>query len=323
MDSKPECISLVIPCLNEEESLPVCLAAVDKVATQMNEEYGLTVEVILIDDGSTGGTLSVFRHAASRESDIIKVRWVSFSRNFGKEASLLAGFSRATGDYVAAMDADMQDPPSLLPKMYELLVSSGCDTVAARRATREGESPLRSSLSRKFYGVADHLSDTDYTDGERDYRLMRRPVVNALLEMGEYNRFTKGMFSWVGFTTEWISYDNVNRVAGKTKWSLRQLLGYSIDGITSFSAVPLTFAAKIGLGCCVVSAAMLIFIIARRLLFGDPVTGWASTICVIIFIGGLQLLFLGVIGYYLAKVYLETKHRPHYVVREQSDAIGE
>ena len=320
MEHAAGCVSLVIPCLNEEESLPTCLDAVRDVATSMNEKYGLTLEVILVDDGSTDGTLDVFRRAQSQESDVLVVRWISFSRNFGKEASLLAGFSHARGDYVAAMDADMQDPPALLPKMYELLVSTGCDNVAARRSSREGESPIRSALSRRFYGVADGLSDVRFVDGERDYRLMRRPMLNALLEMVEYNRFTKGMFSWVGFTTEWISYDHVSRVAGTTKWSLRQLLRYSVDGITSFSTKPLVLAAKIGLWCCVLSIVMLVLVIVRHLAAGISIMGWSSVLCVVIFVAGLQLIFLGVIGYYLAKVYLETKHRPHYVVREQSDA---
>lgn len=312
------CISLVVPCYDEEESLPSFLDAVAAVTQTMHKTYGLRFELVLVDDGSSDGTLRIMKRAGALLPSYVSSCWVSFSRNFGKEAALNAGLKRAHGDYVALMDADMQDPPSLLPKMYELMLEKDCDNVATRRATRTGESKIRSLCSRMFYRAADSMTDISFVEGERDFRLMKRTMVDALLQMDESNRFTKGMFSWVGFKTEWLSYENVNRVAGKTKWSFRELLSYSFDGITSFSALPLTLAARIGLLCCAAAVVLLAVIVIRYLVLNKALIGLPLLICAIIGFGGLQLLFTGVIGYYLAKIYTETKGRPHYIVREEN-----
>ena len=244
--------------------------------------------------------------------------YYSFSRNFGKEAAMYAGFCNARGDYVAVMDADLQDPPSLLPKMLELLESGDYDSVATRRVTRSGEPPIRSWFARRFYQLINHISDADIVDGARDFRLMRRSMVDAILSMSEYNRFSKGIFGWVGFRTYWLPYENIERVAGQTKWNFWKLCKYAIDGIIDFSQAPLSMASWCGIGMTLCSILAILFIIVRRLAFGDPVAGWASTICVIILIGGLQLFFLGIIGQYIAKIYLETKHRPHFIIEESN-----
>lgn len=310
-------LSVVVPCFNEEESLPLFLKELSSVAKKMEGEHSLAFEVILVDDGSTDRTLDVMKEQASAH-DSLAIKWVSFSRNFGKEAGLLAGLQHATGDYVATMDADMQNPPSLLPQMFEILQTEDYDNVATRRTTRQGEPPIRSFFARMFYRLVNRISKTEIVDGARDFRLMRRSMVDAILSMPEYNRFSKGIFDWVGFKTKWLPYVNVNRVAGETKWSFFSLLLYSIDGIVAFSTVPLSIASVMGTFFCIVAFIALIFIFFRALLFGDAVQGWPSLACIIIFIGGIQLLCLGIMGQYLAKTYLETKHRPLYIVRESN-----
>lgn len=318
MEHKRPDISIVVPCYNEEESLPLFLRELERVAEQMRQADDLTFEVVLIDDGSTDGTLATMKREAQRLPAHFTVRWASFSRNFGKEAALYAGLSHATGELVATMDADMQDPPSLLPEMYRIITTEDVDNVATRRTTREGEPPIRSLFARMFYKLINKISKADIVDGARDFRLMKRPMVDAILSMREYNRFSKGIYGWVGFKTRWLPYVNVNRVAGETKWSFFSLLLYSIDGIVAFSTVPLSIASVVGTLLCIVAFLALIFIIVRALLFGDPVDGWPSLASIIIFIGGIQLLCLGIMGQYLAKTYLETKHRPLYIVRESN-----
>lgn len=318
MEHKRPDISIVVPCYNEEESLPLFLRELERVAEQMRQTDDLTFEVVLIDDGSTDGTLATMKREAQRLPAHFTVRWASFSRNFGKEAALYAGLSHATGELVATMDADMQDPPSLLPEMYRIITTEDVDNVATRRTTREGEPPIRSLFARMFYKLINKISKADIVDGARDFRLMKRPMVDAILSMREYNRFSKGIYGWVGFKTRWLPYVNVNRVAGETKWSFFSLLLYSIDGIVAFSTVPLSIASVMGTLFCIVAFFALIFIVVRALLFGDPVDGWPSLASIIIFIGGVQLLCLGIMGQYLAKTYLETKHRPLYIVRESN-----
>lgn len=318
MEHKRPDISIVVPCYNEEESLPLFLRELERVAEQMRQTDDLTFEVVLIDDGSTDGTLATMKREAQRLPAHFTVRWASFSRNFGKEAALYAGLSHATGELVATMDADMQDPPSLLPEMYRIITTEDVDNVATRRTTRKGEPPIRSLFARMFYKLINKISKADIVDGARDFRLMKRPMVDAILSMREYNRFSKGIYGWVGFKTVWLPYVNVNRVAGETKWSFFSLFLYSIDGIVAFSTVPLSIASVVGTLLCIVAFFALIFIIVRALLFGDPVDGWPSLASIIIFIGGIQLLCLGIMGQYLAKTYLETKHRPLYIVRESN-----
>ncbi|MFR4568933.1 MAG: glycosyltransferase family 2 protein [Collinsella stercoris] len=318
MEHKRPDISIVVPCYNEEESLPLFLRELERVAEQVRQTDDLTFEVVLIDDGSTDGTLATMKREAQRLPAHFTVRWASFSRNFGKEAALYAGLSHATGELVATMDADMQDPPSLLPEMYRIITTEDVDNVATRRTTREGEPPIRSLFARMFYKLINKISKADIVDGARDFRLMKRPMVDAILSMREYNRFSKGIYGWVGFKTRWLPYVNVNRVAGETKWSFFSLLLYSIDGIVAFSTVPLSIASVMGTLFCIVAFFALIFIVVRALLFGDPVDGWPSLASIIIFIGGVQLLCLGIMGQYLAKTYLETKNRPLYIVRESN-----
>lgn len=317
-------LSAVIPCFNEEESLPLFLSEFDNVCSRMKESWpNLSFEVVLVDDGSTDDTLSIMKNAADNSSYGFSIRWISFSRNFGKEAALYAGLQHAKGDYVATMDADMQDPPSLLPQMYEILDTEDFDNVATRRKDRKGEPPIRSWFARQFYKLINHISKADIVDGARDFRLMKRPVVDAILTMSEYNRFSKGIFGWVGFKTKWISYENVDRVAGNSKWSFLKLFVYALDGIVAFSTTPLTIASLLGILLCFIALLMVIFIIVRTLTFGDPVAGWPSLICIVTFIGGVQLLSVGILGQYLAKTYLETKHRPIYIVRMSGESSNE
>jgi len=306
-------ITLIVPCYNEEASLPIFYDAVCEVAKQLNQ---YDVSMLLVNDGSRDRTLSIMRELAQKDE---RVRYISFSRNFGKEAAMYAGFCNAKGDYVAVMDADMQDPPSLLPEMVEILETQEYDSVATRRVTREGEPPIRSFFARMFYRIINKISDADIVDGARDFRLMKREMVDAIVAMCEYNRFSKGIFGWIGFKTNWLPYKNVERVAGETKWDFWGLFRYSIDGIVNFSQAPLSIASLVGLLLTVVSFAATLFVIVRRLIFGDPVAGWASTVCIILFMGGLQLLCMGIMGQYLAKTYLEVKHRPHYIVAETND----
>lgn len=306
-------ITLIVPCYNEETCLPVFDVEISKIVEQMR---GYTFEILYIDDGSRDKTLETMRQICERRA---YARYLSFSRNFGKEAAMYAGFSNATGDYVAVMDADLQDPPALLPEMVAILEKGEYDSVATRRVSREGEPPIRSFFARMFYKLINKISDADIVDGARDYRLMKREMVDVIVAMGEQNRFSKGIFGWIGFRTYWYAFENVERAAGETKWSFWKLLKYSIDGIISFSQVPLNIASWMGMLCTGFSLLAIIFIVVRRLLFGDAVQGWASNMCVIIFLGGLQLFCLGVMGQYIGKTYAETKKRPHYIVGECSD----
>ena len=304
-------LSLIVPCFNEQEALPIFYKETISVLQNMNTEY----EILFINDGSKDNTLSVLKEFAEKDNN---VRYISFSRNFGKEAAMYAGFCNVTGDYVAIMDADMQDPPTLLPQMISILENDDYDSVATRRADRKGEPPIRSWFAKKFYKIINRISDADIVDGARDFRLMKRSMVQAIISMREYNRFSKGIFGWIGFRTYWLSYENVERVAGQTKWNFWKLFKYAIEGIINFSQAPLTIASWFGITMTGFSFLALIVIILRKLIFGDPVTGWASTICVIILIGCMQLFCLGIIGQYIAKMYLETKHRPHYIVADSN-----
>ena len=316
-------ISVVVPCYNEEESLPLFLPALADVARTMQADHDVDFEVILVDDGSTDGTLTLMKRTSTTDAydkyAPLRIRWISFSRNFGKEAGILAGLEHARGDYVALMDADMQDPPNLLPQMYDILLEEGYDNVATRRVNRDGEPPIRSFFARMFYKLINHISKADIVDGARDFRLMKRSMVDAILSMREYNRFSKGIFGWVGFKTKWLPYVNVERVAGETKWSFFTLLLYSIDGIVAFSTAPLSIASVMGILLCFAALIGVIVIVIKTIAFGDPVGGWPSLACLITLLGGIQLLCLGIMGQYLAKTYLETTHRPLYIVRESSD----
>ena len=302
-------VTIIVPCYNEQESLPYFYQETVSVLQKINYDY----EFLFVNDGSKDGTLPILRELAAQDEHIT---YLSFSRNFGKEAAMFAGFCNASGDYVAVMDADMQDPPALLPQMLEILESGEYDSVATRRENREGEPPIRSFFARMFYRIINKISDADIVDGARDFRLMKREMVEVIVEMGENNRFSKGIFGWIGFRTYWLSYKNVERVAGETKWSFWKLFKYSIDGIVNFSQVPLSIASIGGIILTLVAFIMVIVVAIRKLIFGDPVDGWASLVCIITFIGGIQLFCMGIIGQYIAKIYLETKHRPHYIVLE-------
>ena len=302
--------SLIIPCYNEEQALPILYRSLWEVA----EELGKTseFEFIFVDDGSRDGTLRLLKELAAQDE---RVAYLAFSRNFGKEAAMYAGLKNARGDYVAIMDADMQDPPSLLPEMFRLM-EEGYDSVATRRVSRAGEPRLRSLGARMFYRVINRISDADIVDGARDFRLMKREMVDAVVAMSEYHRFSKGIFGWVGFRTCWLPFENVERAAGETKWSFWGLLKYSVEGIINFSQAPLSIASWCGIGLTGVSFLMVLFIVVRKLLFGDPVAGWPSLACIIVFLGGIQLLCMGIMGQYIAKTYMEVKGRPHYIIGE-------
>ena len=303
-------ISVVVPCYNEQGALPFYYDKMKEVMALLPE---LSFEIIIVDDGSTDGTLEVTKQLAKSDD---RIRYISFSRNFGTEAALYAGLKNASGKYTAIMDADLQDPPEMLPEMYRVITEEGYDAVGTRRVTRKGEPPVRSFFARKFYKIMSRISKANMVDGARDYRLMNRKYVDALLSLGEYNRFSKGLFGWVGFKVKWLEFENVNRIAGETKWSFGQLFLYSLDGIVAFSNVPLYMASIAGIGSFIAAIAAMIFIIVRRLVFGDPVAGWASTVVIILFIGGIQLLSIGILGLYLSKLYLEAKNRPIYLLDE-------
>ena len=305
-----ETISVIVPCFNEQESLPFFYEEINKVSKQMN---ALSFEFIFVDDGSKDNTLSVIKEYASKDE---RVKYISFSRNFGKEAAIYAGFEACIGDYAVLMDADLQDPPSLLPEMYKAIKEEGYDSAATRRVTRKGEPPIRSFFARMFYKIINRISDADIVDGARDYRLMTRTMVDTIISMSEYNRFSKGIFGWIGFNTKWIEYENLERVAGETKWSFWKLFKYSLEGITAFSVEPLQIASVFGMFFSLIALIMIIVIIVRTLVFGDPTSGWPSLVCIIMLIGGIQLLCIGILGQYLSKTYLETKHRPIYVTKD-------
>ena len=308
-------ISLVVPCYNEQESLPLFYEEASRVAAQMKQSHGADFEFIFVDDGSSDRTLEVAKQLRAQDH---RVRYVSFSRNFGKEAGIYAGLQASRGDYTALLDADLQDPPSLLPQMLDALLSGEYDCAATRRTTRKGEPPIRSFFARMFYKLINKMSKTEVVDGARDFRLMSRPMVDAVLSMGEYNRFSKGIFGWVGFRTKWFEYENVERVAGTTKWNFWKLFLYSIEGIVGFTTAPLAIAALVGILFCVIALVMIVVIIVRTLAFGDPTSGWPSMVCILLLCSGVQLFCTGILGEYLAKTYLEVKHRPLYLVREES-----
>lgn len=308
-------ISIIVPCYNEQEALPLFYAEITRVAEQMAP---LTFEFVFIDDGSSDGTLSTLRSLAAQDK---RLRFVSFSRNFGKEAAILAGLEAAEGAYIATMDADLQDPPALLPELYRAVTEEGYDCAATRRTSREGEPPIRSFFARMFYKLINKISDADIVDGARDYRLMRRRMVEAVLSMREYNRFSKGIFGWVGFQTKWVPFTNVERAAGETKWSFWKLFLYSLEGIVAFSTAPLAIASVLGALLCAAAFLFIAVVILKTFLFGDPVSGWPSMMCVILFLGGIQLFCAGISGQYLAKTYLETKKRPVYLVRETEEGL--
>lgn len=309
-------LSCIIPCYNEEAALPYFLQEIRKVADNMSTTFQLDFEILFINDGSRDKTLQILRQAAHEDK---RIRYISFARNFGKEAAMYAGFQNCKGDYAAVMNADMQDPPSLLPEMYQALQSGEYDSVATRRVTRKGEPPIRSFFARCFYKLINSISDADIVDGARDFRLMTRQMVDAILSMTEYNRFSKGIFGWVGFRTKWLPYENVERVAGETKWSFWKLFLYSLEGITAFSTAPLAIASIAGILLCIVALLFVCVVLVKTLAFGDAVGGWPSMMCVILFLGGVQLFCMGILGQYLAKTYLETKKRPIYIVQETNE----
>ena len=303
-------ITVIVPCYNEEQAIHYFYEEMERIAAQMPEN---TFEYVFVDDGSRDGTLRCMRELRKKDQ---RVKYVSFSRNFGKEAAIYAGLTHATGDYVAIMDADLQDPPSLLPEMYRAVTKEGYDSAATRRVTRKGEPPIRSFFARCFYRMMNRISDVELMDGARDYRLMSRKYVDALLSLQEYNRFSKGLFGWVGFRTKWIEFENVERIAGETKWSFWKLFKYSLDGIVAFSSTPLYISSVLGAGMCGVAVLAILFIIIRQLLFGGSAYGWPSMACIVILIGGLQLLCIGILGLYLSKAYLEVKNRPVFIAKE-------
>ena len=302
-------LSIIVPCYNEQEVVELFYNEATSVVESLKMEY----ELVFVNDGSSDRTLEIIKAIAEKD---VHIKYLSFSRNFGKEAAMYAGFCNADGDYVAVMDADMQDPPSLLPQMIELIENEGYDSVATRRVTRKGEPAIRSFFARKFYQIINKISDI--VDGARDFRLMKREMVDAIVSMTEYNRFSKGIFGWVGFRTYWLPYENRERAAGETKWSFYKLFKYAIEGIINFSQVPLTIASWFGIIMTMISALSFIIIVVRKICFGDPVSGWASTICVIILLGGIQLFSMGIMGQYISKIYLETKNRPHFLISESN-----
>ena len=301
-------ISVVVPCYNEQESILLFYEEINKVSEEMEQEF----EFIFVNDGSSDNTLECMKKLSEKDA---RVKYVSFSRNFGKEAAIHAGFSKAEGDYIVMMDADLQDPPSLLPEMLSYM-EQGYDSVATRRVTRKGEPPIRSFFARMFYKIINKISNVDIVDGARDYRLMTAQMKDAILAMPEYNRFSKGIFGWVGFRTKWLEYENVERVAGETKWNFWKLFLYSVEGIIAFSTAPLVLSSVFGMLFCILSFALIVFIIVRTILFGDPVAGWPSLVCIMFFIGGIQLFCHGITGQYLSKTYLETKNRPKYIIKD-------
>lgn len=306
-------ISIVVPCLNEEKNIPLIYKEVSKVIKEDKELSILSYEFIFVDDGSSDKTLEVIKKLSKTDE---KIKFISFSRNFGKEAAIYAGLENSSGDFISLIDSDLQDPPSLLPQMYSFIKSGNYDSVATRRISRKGEPIIRSCFTRAFYKIINLISDTKIVDGARDYRLMTRPMVNSILKMNEYNRFSKGIFSWVGFETKWLEYENIERKEGESNWSFWKLFTYAIDGIMSFSTFPLYLSTIIGILFSILAVISMIIIVTRTLLFGDPVVGWPSTMSVILFLGGIQLFSVGILGQYLSKTYLETKKRPIYICKE-------
>ena len=308
-------LSIVVPCYNEEAGLARFYAETSAVCAGLDTQ----VEFIFVDDGSRDGTLAELKTLAERDG---RVRWLALSRNFGKEAALFAGLEHARGDYVAVMDADLQDPPELLPELLDIVRGGGYDCAAVRRVDRKGEPPIRSWFARQFYKIINKMSKTEIVDGARDYRLMTRQMADAVLRVTEYNRFSKGIFSWVGFRTRWVETVNVERAAGESKWSFFKLLVYALDGITAFSTAPLAIASVLGLVFCLIAFVAIIFVIVRQLLWGGSAFGWPSLVCIILFLAGIQLFCVGIVGQYLAKTYLEVKGRPIYLLRDSGGGDG-
>ncbi len=302
-------LSLVVPCYNEEAVLIQFYSDTVKICESINKPF----ELVFVDDGSKDATLKIIRQIARNDTS---VHYISFSRNFGKEAAMLAGLQAARGTYIAILDADGQDPPALIPQMLEAVASGEYDCAGTRRVNRTGEPTIRSFFARRFYRLMKKITDINIVDGARDFRLMNRKYVNALLTLPERNRFSKGIFPWIGFNVKWFEYENIERTAGGTKWSFWKLLAYSFDGITAFSSKPIVIVSVLGMVFFMIALAMIVFIIIRRLVYGDPVAGWASTICIILFCSGIQLFTTGILGQYIAKTYTETKQRPHYIIRE-------
>ena len=310
---KKKLLSVIVSCYNEEETVPLFYEEINKISDKM--DY-LDFEFIFVNDGSKDKTLDILKKLHKNDK---RVKYYSFSRNFGKEAAMYAGLCSSNGDYVTLMDADLQDPPSMLEEMYNYIVKDGYDCVGTRRVTRKGEPPIRSFFARIFYKLINKMSKVPMVDGARDYRLMTRQMVNSIIDMKEYNRYSKGLFSFVGYNTKWLEYENIERVAGETKWSFWKLFIYAIDGICAFSTVPLVVSAVIGVAFCIISFIMILIIIIKTLAFGDPVSGWPSMVCIMFMVSGIQLLVMGIMGEYLAKTYLETKERPIYIIKESSD----
>ncbi len=308
-------ISIIVPCYNEEASLPYFYDAITAESDKMSGEYGVEFEYLFVNDGSKDKTLEILKDYAQKDT---RVKYISFSRNFGKESAIYAGLQASRGDFTAMMDADLQDPPALLEEMYEAVTKEGFDCAASRRTTRKGEPPIRSFFARCFYRLINKISKTEVVDGARDFRLMSRQMVNAILSMTEYNRFSKGIFGWVGFKTKWLEYENTERVAGETKWSFWKLLLYSLDGIMAFSTAPLALSSFTGLLFCIVAFVMILIIIVKTLILGDPVAGYPSLVCIIFLVSGVQLFCIGILGQYLSKTYLEAKNRPIYIIKESN-----
>ena len=302
-------ISVIVPCYNEEEAIPLFYKEIKKVIENIKAKF----EIIFINDGSSDNTLEILRNLAKKDKI---VRYISFSRNFGKEAGILAGLEASLGDYICMMDVDLQDPPELLNEMYEILETTDYDCVATRSVSRNGYSPLRKLFTKWYYKIINKISKTQIVDGARDFRLMTRQMVDSILSLKEVNRYSKGIFSWVGFKTKWITFENTERVAGTTKWNFWKLFAYSLESIVGFSTIPLSIAAFIGILFCLISFIMIIIVICKTLIFGDPVAGWPSLVCIIFFVSGIQLFCVGIIGQYLSKTYLEVKNRPVYIVKE-------
>ena len=309
-------LSIIIPCYNEEKTVETIYAAVTDV--MKNEQYDY--DILFVNDGSKDHTEEKVFGLARKDGH---VKYYSFSRNFGKEAAIYAGLNNARGEYVVIMDADMQDPPELLPEMLKILEIGEYDSVATRRVNRKGEPVIRSFCARCFYRLIRKISDADIVDGARDFRMMTRDMVNSVLSLTEYNRFSKGIFGWVGYRTKWLEYENIERTAGETKWSFWKLFVYSLDGIVNFSNVPLMISSYLGILMTFISFVAIIFIIVRKLIFGDPVSGWPSLVCIITFVGGIQLFCMGIMGQYLSKTYMEVKKRPHYIIQKSNDEEAE
>ena len=304
-------ISIIVPCYNEEQAIPYFYEEINKISKELQNEF----EFIFVNDGSKDKTIEVVKKYAKKDK---RIKYIHFSRNFGKEAAMLAGLEYSSGDYIAIMDADLQDPPALLPEMINILEdeNSDYDCVGTRRVTRKGEPPIRSFFARMFYKIINKISKTEMVDGARDYRLMTRQMVNSILELKEYNRYSKGLFQFVGYNTKWLEYENIERVAGETKWSFWKLFIYALEGIIAFSTAPLAISSIAGIFFCIISFIMIIFIIIKTLIYGDPTSGWPSLVCIIFFVSGIQLFCLGIMGQYLSKTYLETKQRPIYIVKD-------